>query len=238
MRFSHAIAIAALCIVPTVGRAELWAHVDDGGVTHFATTQVDARYRLFFKGKTNLDRDAQPDRDDALSSLEQTSLYRRVVDHPNVKRFAALIEQSANANEVDPALVKAMIAVESAFEPRAVSGKGARGLMQIIPATAVRYGVTDRRQRSVEDQLFDPATNLRVGVRHLRDLLALFDGDLPLALAAYNAGEQAVRQYGNRIPPFRETREYVDLVQRFHEFYRPAVPAPATPSKIVIAIPR
>ena len=238
IRLLGAVAIVALSIAPSIGRAELWGYVDDAGVTHFATTQVDARYRLFFKGKTNLDRDAQRDRDDALSSLEQTSLYRRVVDHPNVKRFASLIEQSAKANELDPALVKAVIAVESAFEPRAVSDKGARGLMQIIPATAVRYGVADRRQRSVEDQLLDPATNLRVGVRYLRDLLALFDGDLPLALAAYNAGEQAVRQYGNRIPPFRETREYVDLVRRFHEFYRPAAPAPATPSKIVIAIPR
>ena len=237
MRVWHAVAIAALSIAPNVARAELWAYVDDAGVTHFATAQVDARYRLFFKGKTNLDRDTQRDRDKALALLEQTSLYRRVVDHPNEKRFAALIEQNAKANAVDPALVKAVIAVESAFEPRAVSDKGARGLMQIIPATAARYGLADRRRHSVEDQLFDPATNLRVGVRYLRDLLVLFDDDLPLALAAYNAGEQTVRQYGNRIPPFPETREYVELVQRFHEFYRPAI-APATPSRIIVAIPR
>jgi len=89
---------------------------------------------------------------------------------------------------------------------------------------AVRYGVVERSGRTVAQQLLDPATNVRIGVRYLRDLLDLFNGDLPLALAAYNAGEESVRQSGNRIPPFRETREYVDLVRQFQTLYEPPEP--------------
>jgi soluble lytic murein transglycosylase-like protein len=101
--------------------------------------------------------------------------------------------------------------------------------MQVIPDTAARYGVVGDKRRSVADKLFDPATNLRVGTRYLRDLLALFANDVALALAAYNAGEQAVQRYDNAVPPFVETREYVKLVQQFYEVYRP--PAPAPPAK-------
>ena len=123
------------------------------------------------------------------AAFEQTPLYRRVVGHPNVRRFASLIEQSARARALDPSLIMAIIAVESAFEPGAMSTKGALGLMQIIPATAVRYGVVERPGRTVAQQLLDPATNVRIGVCYLRDLLYQFNDDLPLALAAYNAGE-------------------------------------------------
>ncbi len=105
---------------------------------------------------------------------------------------------------MDASLIKAVALVESGFEPRAVSPKGARGIMQLMPATARRYGVTDPH---------DPYQSLRAGAFHLKDLLEEFGGDLTLALAAYNAGSGAVRRYGG-IPAYRETREYVQRVER------------------------
>jgi soluble lytic murein transglycosylase-like protein len=130
--------------------------------------------------------------------------------------------------------VKAVIAVESSFDPEAESAKGAIGLMQIIPATGERYGVAGDGKRSVEQKLRDPAINLSVGTRYLRDLLVLFADDLELALAAYNAGEGSVKRFDSQVPPFVETREYVRLVQQFLLFYRPVLQAPAKQVRIVI----
>jgi len=114
---------------------------------------------------------------------------------------------------VDPQIVKSVMLVESNFNPRAVSRKGARGLMQLMPETARRFGVTDR---------FDPLENLRGGVEYLAGLLRLFSGDVTLALAAYNAGENAVARHAG-VPPFAETREYV---RRALVAYRGAPAAP------------
>jgi len=211
--------------------AEVWAYIDDAGRAHFATRQLDDRYQLFFRGGSSLDG-PKPDADAAngRAALERSPLYRRVVDDPNARRYAPLIEQNATANGVDAALMKAMIAVESGYDPAAVSDKGAIGLMQVLPETASRYGIAADARRSVVQKLMDPATNLRIGARYLGDLLAAFAGDRTLALAAYNAGEQAVRQYGNRVPPFPETRDYVDLVIQFERLYLPPpVPAPPQP---------
>ena len=212
--------------------AELWGYVDEAGVPHFATERVDDRYQLFFKGRTSLDakRD-DPSSQEARDVFEQSPLYRRVIAHPNVRRFASMIERNAEASALDPALVKAVIAVESAFEPSAVSPKGAVGLMQVLPTTAARYGLSERRGVTVAQQLLDPGTNVRIGVRYLRDLLEIFDNDLSLALAAYNAGEESVRQSGNRIPPFRETQAYVALVRQFQARYEPA-PRAATSTSL------
>jgi soluble lytic murein transglycosylase-like protein len=114
-------------------------------------------------------------------------------------RFDPLIERYAAAYNVDPVLVRAVIQVESDFNPRCVSNKGARGLMQLIPETARRYGV-----RSI----FDPDENIRGGVHYLADLMSMFNNDLHRALAAYNAGEGAVNRYGG-VPPYEETMTYV-----------------------------
>jgi soluble lytic murein transglycosylase-like protein len=113
------------------------------------------------------------------------------------------IEMVARDNGVDPSLVKAVALVESGFNPKAKSAKGAQGLMQLMPATAAQYGVTNLR---------DPYQNLSAGAKHLRGLLDLYDGDVTLALAAYNAGSGAVTRYGG-VPAYAETQDYVKKVQ-------------------------
>lgn len=118
-------------------------------------------------------------------------------------RYDKVVEDAARAHGVDSALLHAVIAVESGYDPKAVSKKGAAGLMQLMPATAKRYGVADA---------FDPVQNVSGGAKYLRDLLDLFDSDTRLALAAFNAGEHAVMKYGRRIPPYRETLRYVPKV--------------------------
>jgi soluble lytic murein transglycosylase-like protein len=115
----------------------------------------------------------------------------------------AAIRSAARKFSVDEALIRAVIHVESGFNPNAMSPKGATGLMQLMPGTARRFGVANAR---------DPAQNIHGGTNYLRLLLDLFNGDLRLALAAYNAGEGAVLKYNRRIPPYEETREYVQLV--------------------------
>ena len=225
----------ALTVLAGSARANLWGYLDEQGSAHFATEKLDERYQLFFKGETNLDAAARaaaaPSAEDDFS---RSRMYQYVTKHPNVAKFTPLIERDAKLNGLDPALVKAVIAVESAFEPAAVSPKGALGLMQLTPDTGARYGVVADRALSVEQKLLDPVINLSIGTRYLRDLLALFANDLGLALAAYNAGEQAVRHYQQSIPPFPETQEYVKLVRQFYALYRPPPAAPTTPSRVTI----
>lgn len=141
----------------------------------------------------------------------QRSEYRIVsgASSPKVKSGAAeglspMIERHAAARGLDPALVHAVIKTESAYRPEAVSPKGAVGLMQVMPATGRRFGVSD---------LDRPESNLKAGTTYLRHLLDRFD-NVSLALAAYNAGEGAVRRFGNAIPPYPETRGYVQEVLR------------------------
>ncbi len=116
--------------------------------------------------------------------------------------YDAVIEAEARAGGLDASLVKSVVLVESNFNPRAVSRKGARGLMQLMPETAKRFGVSDR---------FDAVQSVRGGVRYLAALLAQFKGDVALALAGYNAGENAVARHAG-VPPYAETREYVRRV--------------------------
>jgi len=131
-------------------------------------------------------------------------------------RYADLINQIAMEEGINPELIRAIIKAESNFDPRAVSRKGGQGLMQLMPGTAGRYAVTN---------VFDPETNIRGGVRYLRFLHDLFPGQLTLALAAYNAGENVVLRY-NGVPPYTETRQYVNRVLRFYG--HPDAPAAQT----------
>lgn len=125
--------------------------------------------------------------------------------------FANFISESARAHGVAPELVASVIAVESNFNPNAVSWRSARGLMQLKPETAARFGVT---------QVFDPRQNIEAGTRYLKELLLRYKGDLALTLAAYNAGPDRVEQYRS-VPPYRETRDYVRRVtEKFRNTYR------------------
>ncbi|MCK5877509.1 MAG: lytic transglycosylase domain-containing protein [Candidatus Marithrix sp.] len=123
------------------------------------------------------------------------------------KKHSELITETAINAQLSPELLHAIVQVESAYNSKAISPKGAVGLMQLMPATAKRYGVKDRT---------NPTENLAGGTRYLRDLLAMFNNNLSLALAAYNAGENAVKRYNNTIPPYRETRNYVKKINKLY----------------------
>lgn len=139
-----------------------------------------------------------------------TPVQIKLLDVP----FAALIADSAKAHGVAPALVASVIAVESNFNPNAVSWRSARGLMQLMPQTAARLGVKN---------VFDPRQNIEAGTRYLKELLLRFDGDLALTLAAYNAGPDRVDQYHRSVPPYRETQDYVRRVtEKFRQSSTPS----------------
>ena len=123
----------------------------------------------------------------------------------------ALIVESGARNGVDPVLLYSIMHRESSFKKHAVSNKGARGLMQLMPGTAARFGVRN---------IFEPRQNIEGGARYMRFLLDLFDGSVPLALAGYNAGEGAVMKYGRRVPPYAETREYVRRITERYALMR------------------
>ena len=130
------------------------------------------------------------------------------------------IVESGKRNSVDPLLLYSIMHQESSFKTRAMSNKGARGLMQLMPPTAVRFGVTN---------IWDPKQNIEGGARYIRFLLDLFDNDVTLALAGYNAGEGAVMKYGNSVPPYSETQEYVRRIGRRYNLIRdPQATANAT----------
>lgn len=124
----------------------------------------------------------------------------------NRPKFAAIVDKKAKKYKVLPELLHAVIEAESAYDPNAVSHAGAVGLMQLMPATAKRFGVTDRT---------DPEQNVDAGANYLRKLLNMFDNDVKLAIASYNAGEGAVMKYGRSIPPYRETQKYVVRVLKY-----------------------
>ena len=126
------------------------------------------------------------------------------------RRFDPIIQQAAKNYGVDPALVRAIIMAESSYNPRAVSKRGARGLMQLMPKTAEYLGVKDS---------FNPKHNIDAGVRYFKKLLGQFNGDVKLALAAYNAGSRRVREYKG-IPPFKATQHYVKKVFKYHKHYK------------------
>ncbi|MBL8379784.1 MAG: lytic transglycosylase domain-containing protein [Burkholderiales bacterium] len=214
--------MSGLLVASACARADLYGYIDEKGQIHLANEKLDARYELFVKGETTTEfkRVLDSGRDSEIAAelkylpvpddLADHVIFRRLQKSPNVARFESLVLAAAERQRLDAALVKAVIAVESAYEPQAVSRKGAMGLMQLIPGTAERFGV----KRS-----FDPEENIRGGTRYLRELIDLFKGDLSLALAGYNAGEGAVQRFRNTIPPFPETQAYVKLVLRFYEHF-------------------
>ena len=132
--------------------------------------------------------------------------------------FGDLIRAAAKRYSVDADLITSVIAAESNFDPKAISRRDARGLMQLLPATAARLGVKN---------IFDPQENIEAGTRYLSDLLQLYKNDLALTLAAYNAGPERVQQYGQRVPPFAETVSYIRRVQQTYQQRKSSGPSPA-----------
>jgi soluble lytic murein transglycosylase-like protein len=191
---SIAILLLAVAAAPGFARADVYSFTDANGSTHFSNVPTDSRYQLLIGAST--DTPAAPTKEHAIDWLARSAQYD------------GMISGAAKAATIQAALVRAVIVVESGFNPRAVSKKGAVGLMQLAPATAKRYGVKN---------IYDPEQNVRAGAHYLSDLLTRFDSNLELALAAYNAGEEAVERYGRHVPPFRETMNYVPSVMRVYK---------------------
>jgi soluble lytic murein transglycosylase-like protein len=186
--------LVTVCAAPGFARADVYSFTDANGVSHFSNVPTDSRYQLLIATAT--DAVAGAPKEKSIDWLARSAHYDRV------------ITGAAKAATIQAALVRAVIVVESGFNPRAVSKKGAIGLMQLQPATAKRYGVKN---------IYDPEQNVRAGAHYLSDLLTRFDRNLELALAAYNAGEEAVERYGRHVPPFRETLAYVPSVMKVYQ---------------------
>ena len=193
-------ALAAFAIA-TPAMADIYMFKDEKGVVHFTNIPSnDKRYRLVRKEETTSAATRA-------AGMPQVLLPREEV----IRRFAPLIESASRTHGVDVALVHAVISAESGYNPMAVSKAGARGIMQLMPDTASRFGVRD---------IMDPVENIQGGVKYLRELMTLFNGNMELAVAAYNAGENAVIRHGHRIPPYAETIHYVPKVLGFYRKFQ------------------
>jgi soluble lytic murein transglycosylase-like protein len=188
----------ALCPLACLA-ADIYAFVDARGEWHLSNVPADERYR-------RLDPPSP-----AAAPNERRALGAAAGDR---RPYGAVVSDVAARYGVEAALLHAVISVESGYNPKAVSRRGAAGLMQLMPQTAQRYGVGN---------VFDPAENIRAGALYLVELLRLFDNDVRLALAAYNAGEGAVLKYGKRIPPYPETVAYVPRVLEFYRKFQPSM---------------
>ena len=191
MRRFFLINLFILFAIPTFSSADIYKYVDAEGVIHLTNvpTESGIKYTLIMR--------------------EKRIIFDRKLGE-DISKYDHLITKAAEKYSVDPALIKAVIKAESNFNHRAVSKKGARGLMQLMPATASSLHVQDS---------FHPESNIEGGVRYLRYLLNYFSGNLHLAIAAYNAGENAVIRHGG-VPPYRETQTYVRRVLSYLDVFR------------------
>ncbi|MBC7414641.1 MAG: lytic transglycosylase domain-containing protein [Herminiimonas sp.] len=223
IRLAHLLLSSAGWLTAGAAHADIFGYIDAEGTAHFSTEKLDARYQLFVRGdqEFNSAQFKGPTPGTAPVPRNRSPLFLYLVQHPNLKKYETLLEQAARDFSLEPALLKAIMAAESGFNPTAVSPKGALGLMQLMPATAERYGVAGDARKSIDQKLFDPKTNIRLGARYLHDLRTLFPGKPDLVIASYNAGEGAVQKYRNTVPPYPETRNYVQLVTQFYQFYQP-----------------
>ncbi|NCF29096.1 MAG: transglycosylase SLT domain-containing protein [Gammaproteobacteria bacterium] len=186
-----------LAVVAPVAQADVWKFVDRYGVVHLSDRPMGPGSELLVRGKKRV-------KNRSVSSRHSPGDLKE-----NEKRYTRLIDRVSRELSLDRNLVHAVVRVESAFDPQAVSRAGAVGLMQLMPRTAELYGVRDSR---------NPTQNIYAGVLHLRKLIQQFN-DVVLALAAYNAGENAVINYGYKVPPYPETQNYVRKVLVFYRQY-------------------
>jgi hypothetical protein len=238
-------ALAAILLggLLSAARAEVWGFIDNNGVAHFAPEKTDERYELFFRGGESFDTSSgfTTPRPVAVPTLAPKLIAFFEIS-PSYKQVKHHLREASKAQGIDYELLKALIATESGFDPRAVSPKGAVGLMQVMPATAERYGVSGDKKMALAKKLADPRTNIKTGTRYLRYLIDLFPGQLELALAAYNAGEGAVQRAGNKVPNFRETQNYVKTVMQLYAMLKPpAMTAPGfnghLPGRVHVVLP-
>jgi len=188
-------AVLAAIVVSTwfaSARADIYMYRDRAGVLHFSNAPAEPAYRPYMPDFRGWIRRMGP-----------------IVDHARYQRYDKIIDDAATRHGVEPALVKAVIRAESDFVPYALSPAGAQGLMQLMPGTARMHNVW---------RAYEPKQNVEGGVTHLRQLLDRYSGNLRLALAAYNAGEKAVDNYGG-VPPYPETIQYLERVLRFRDHY-------------------
>jgi soluble lytic murein transglycosylase-like protein len=222
-------------IVTPPAEAQIYTYVDEKGVVHFTNVPTKPTNKVTPKALAEFKRQLQQTKRRFYMSVSTPSVYRSFAYapsggysssyvssyqysmrpiylglHPNEKAFEPYINDIAREHGVDPRLVKAVIRAESAFNQSAVSPKGAMGLMQLMPGTAMDMGVQDP---------YHPIQNLRGGIGYLKEMLRLFNNDLILALAAYNAGPNAVKQYGG-VPPYEETRQYIQRVLQYYSHYK------------------
>ena len=200
--FSLAAFLALAAARPAL--ADIYSYKDERGVVHFTNMpNGDKRFRLVRK------EEAPSNGLPTVGGVRPVGAW--MPSRENMDRYAPIVDNAARTHGVDAALVHAVITAESGYNPRAFSKAGATGLMQLMPATAARYGVRN---------IWDPVENIQGGVRYLRDLITLFNGNLELAVAAYNAGENAVIRHGHKIPPYAETVHYVPKVLGFYRRFQ------------------
>lgn len=195
--FAHILLGLCLC---TSAHADIFTYTDAEGVLHISNVRQGSQYKLYLRSPATRPQGGQYN---AAGPIKPLSLRRNT--------YNQFIEAAAQTYALEKEFLHAVINAESGYNPNAVSAKGATGLMQLMPGTARRYGVYNLR---------DPQENIRGGAQYLRDLLRMFNNDKRLALAAYNAGENAVVKHGYTIPPYAETRDYVPKVMRFYERLR------------------
>jgi soluble lytic murein transglycosylase-like protein len=209
-RFFAPFALALLgFLLPQETVADVYKYVDGGGHVFYTDKPKHPGFKLILSSPpafaySYASRDARrlrlPGNGPRRGELSAARAQRR-------QEFAPLIDAAASKYSLDPALLHAVIRAESGYNPEAVSNKGAAGLMQLMPATASRFGVRDR---------FDPQDNIEGGARYLSELLDMFPSDLKLVVAAYNSGENRVRRSGNQVPPIAETQNYVEKVLNYY----------------------
>jgi soluble lytic murein transglycosylase-like protein len=184
-----------LLVISSPAFADIYRYEDDDGIVHFTDAPTDKRFKVFM-------RDLKKDK--------QLRTRLQFASNVNPAEYDQIISTCATKYGVNPSLIKAVIHAESGYNPNAVSRKGASGLMQLMPGTARSLKVNNS---------FDPQDNVEGGVKYLRFLLDTFRGDVSLAVAAYNAGLNKVAKYGG-IPPYNETRTYVNRVLSYMQSYQ------------------